>query len=174
MPSSTPTPSNTALRIPVADLLRRPGASRDVHVEIPIPDLHSRGGDVDPSRPVVVDATLERISDGVVVRGRVAADWTAACSRCLSPVSGHVEVHVDELYEPHPLEGETYGLDGDVLDLEPLVRDALLLELPNAPLCRDDCAGLCPTCGADRNVTACDCRTDELDPRWAALRSLDL
>ena len=73
-----------------------------------------------------------------------------------------------------PLEGETYPLDDDTLDLEPLVRDALLLELPLAPLCTEDCAGLCPSCGADRNETQCDCRVDDTDPRWAALRSLEL
>jgi uncharacterized protein len=109
-----------------------------------------------------------------VVRGTVSAEWTAPCSRCLAPVTGTISVHVDELFEPHPLAGETYELEIDVIDLEPLVRDALLLELPAVPLCRDDCAGLCPSCGIDRNVAKCDCVTTELDPRWAALRSLDL
>jgi len=78
------------------------------------------------------------------------------------------------VYEPTPLAGETYGLDDDVLDLEPLVRDAVRLELPGAPLCRDDCAGLCPNCGVDHNETACDCVVDETDSRWAALRSLEI
>jgi uncharacterized protein len=55
-----------------------------------------------------------------------------------------------------------------------MVRDALLLDLPAKPLCRDDCAGLCATCGIDRNHGSCDCHTEELDPRWAALRSLEL
>jgi uncharacterized protein len=162
------------LRIPVADLLRRPGASRAVHVEAKVHDLRSLGAEVDAGSPVVLDVTLERISDGLVVRGSIRADWTAACSRCLAAVAGTLEVHVDELYEPHPLEGETYRLDDDVVDLEPLVRDALALELPAAPLCREDCAGLCPSCGIDRNAATCECRTEDVDPRWAALRSLDL
>ena len=55
-----------------------------------------------------------------------------------------------------------------------MVRDALLLDLPLVPLCRSDCAGLCPTCGANHNAVACDCATDEPDPRWAALRSLEI
>jgi uncharacterized protein len=123
----------------------------------------------------VVDATLERVSEGIVVRGTVAASWTAVCSRCLAPVGGEIAVGVGELYERHPLEGETYALgDDDVLDLEPLVRDALTLELPAVPVCRDDCRGLCPHCGVDRNTTTCDCGDTEPDPRWAALRSLDL
>ncbi len=117
---------------------------------------------------------MERIPEGVVVRGHVAAAWQGECSRCVRPVNGHIDVHVDELFELHPLEGETYKLDEDVIDLEPLVRDALVLELPLAPLCDTECRGLCPTCGVDRNESTCDCTFDSLDPRWAALRSLDL
>ena len=93
--------------------------------------------------PVRVEGTLERIGEGMVVRGTVHAPWRAGCSRCLQPVEGTIDVHVDELFETAPLEGETYLLDDDVIDLEPLVRDVLLLELPPAPLCRDDCAGIC-------------------------------
>jgi uncharacterized protein len=117
---------------------------------------------------------LERIPEGVVVRAEVRAAWIGACSRCVDPVSGEARVHVDELFEPEPLAGETYRLGDDEIDLEPLVRDAILLELPLAPRCRAECAGLCPRCGADRNRTGCDCRVETDDPRWAALRSLEL
>jgi len=166
--------TETPFRIPVADLLKRPGAARAVDLAAPLADLRGQGAEVPGERPIHVDATLERVSDGIVVRGAVETHWQAACSRCLTPVEGDVSVHVDELFENHPLAGETYLLDRDVIDLEPLVRDALLLELPGIPLCRPECAGLCAECGADRNVASCDCRTVELDPRWAALRSLDL
>jgi uncharacterized protein len=164
----------TPFRIEVAALLRRPGAARSEHVEAPLAGLAGVGAEVPATSPVVVDATLERVSDGIVVRGTVSAHWVAACSRCLTPVEGDVAVHVDELYERDALEGETYALDEDVLDLEPLVRDALMLELPSAPLCRADCSGLCPTCGVDRNNETCTCAPDNSDPRWAALRGLDL
>jgi len=161
-------------RIPVADLLKRHGAARPEHVSAPLPALSGRGAEVPADRPIDLDLTLERVSEGIVVRGSVRAPWRAACSRCLAPVEGDIAVHVDELFENHPLAGETYLLDRDVIDLEPLVRDALLLELPARPLCREDCAGLCPECGIDRNAASCECGTQELDPRWAALRSLDL
>jgi uncharacterized protein len=164
----------TPFRIPVADLLRRPGTHREVAVEAPLADLASPGATVPADRPVAAELTLERVPEGVVVRGTISAHWSAPCSRCLVAVEGDVAVHVDELFERDPLEGETYKLDDDVLDLEPLARDALLLELPQVPVCREDCRGLCPTCGIDRNTASCDCTTEELDPRWAALRSLDL
>jgi uncharacterized protein len=160
-----------ALRINVSDL-RRPGTARDVGVVAPVAGLRSDA--VEAGGPAHVHLHLERVSDGVVARGEIEASWQGACSRCLRPVDGATAVHVDELFEPEPVEGETYLLDHDVIDLEPMVRDALVLEFPHTPLCDRECRGLCPTCGTDRNTGSCDCVTDEPDPRWAALRSLDI
>jgi uncharacterized protein len=168
-------PTTSAFRISVSNMVRRPGASRTVSAEGVLSDVRGPGAEITADRPIRVDLTLERVSEGIVVRGTVTATWDAACSRCLVPVGGELEVSVGELYERQPLEGETYLLsDDDVIDLEPLIRDALLLELPGVPLCRSECLGLCPTCGVDHNFTSCDCDTTEPDPRWAALRSLDL
>ena len=166
--------TSTTLRIPLAAALRHPGNARPVVVAAELDGLSGIAAEVAAGSPVAVDLMLERVPEGIVVRGTLTAAWNAACSRCLEPVAGEISVHVDELFETHPLEGETYKLDDDVIDLEPLVRDALLLELPLAPLCNADCAGLCVTCGANRNLTHCECVTTELDPRWAALRSLEL
>ena len=166
--------TSTTLRIPLAAALRHPGNARPVVVAAELDGLSGIAAEVAAGSPVAVDLMLERVPEGIVVRGTLTAAWNAACSRCLEPVAGEISVHVDELFETHPLEGETYKLDEDVIDLEPMVRDALLLELPLAPLCADDCAGLCATCGVNRNVTHCECATQEIDPRWAALRSLEL
>jgi uncharacterized protein len=159
-------------RIPVADLLRRPGATRDVSVTAPIAGLDNGGASI--VGDVAVEGRLERIPEGMVMRGEIAATWEARCSRCLQEVGGALSLHVDELFEKDSIDGETYKLDDDSVDLEPLVRDALLLELPSAPVCRDDCAGLCAQCGANRNETDCDCHTEQDDPRWAALKSLNI
>ena len=167
-------PTSTTLRIPLAAALRHPGSSRPVTAGVALAGLGGVAAEIPSTSPVDVDLVLERVPEGIVVRGTLSGAWTAACSRCLEPVSGDVAVHVDELFEPSPLEGETYLLEEDVIDLEPMVRDALLLELPLAPLCRADCAGLCPNCGANHNVERCDCETFEPDPRWAALRSIEI
>lgn len=161
------------LCIPITDLLRRIGAQRAVRLHAPAGRLGAGAATVAGDTPVDVDVVLERLAEGVVVRGRIEAPWTAECSRCLNPAHGTVRLHVDELFEPRPVPGETYLLGPESIDLEPLVRDAVVLELPPAPLCRDDCAGLCPSCGADRNQVDCDCTFDDTDPRWAALRSLE-
>ena len=100
------------------------------------------------------------------------APWEGDCRRCLQPVVGVLESDVFEVFEDEPVEGETSKLDIDRIDLEPLARETVLLGLPMAPLCRDDCAGLCPECGADRNAGDCGHTVEVVDPRWSALDDL--
>ena len=130
--------------------------------------LEVTGSAVPAGAPVTADVTLESVLGGVSVTGTITAPWAAVCRRCLAPAAGTVVVPVREIYTDGGDGDETYPLEGDDLDLEPLVHDAVLLELPPAPLCRADCAGLCPTCGVNRNDGECGCRP-EPDPRWAAL-----
>lgn len=170
--------TSSALRVDVADLLRHGGGRREVHLSAPTGELAGNlaAGPVQmaPGADLRIDFSLERVGEGIVARGTVSGCWRAACSRCLGPVERAISVRVDELFEEHPVEGETYAVEGDHIDLEPAVRDNLLVELPAAPHCRDDCRGLCPRCGADLNVASCSCDPDEPDPRWDALRELHL
>ncbi len=154
----------------VADLLRRPSSRRPVHIVV-----EARGltlGDeaaVADGTPVEVDVVVESLSDGLTVNGQVRTTWSGICRRCLGPAEGPMVAEVQELYQVHPSSEEAFAFDGEQLDLRPMVRELVLMELPAAPLCREDCPGLCPTCGADRNVAPCDCASDVTDPRWAAL-----
>lgn len=164
----------TAFRTNVADLLHRPGSRRALHLAAPLPGLAVTGSSVPDDAPVTVDVLLERVHEGIVVRGAVRAHWDASCSRCLRPIGGEVECEVQELFEATPLDGETYPLEHDTVELALPIRDMVLLELPVAPLCRPDCAGLCPVCGCDRNDDPCSCDQTTPDPRWAALSQLEL
>jgi uncharacterized protein len=135
-----------------------------------LPDLAVTASRVPGDKEVTIDALLEMASGtSILVTGTVVAPWEGDCRRCLGPATGLVTTTVRELFEEHPDPLETYKLGGDQLDLEPLVRDAVLLELPQAPLCSEACAGLCPSCGIDRNRATCSCETESTDPRWAAL-----
>jgi uncharacterized protein len=166
---------NPDLRLDVADLLHQPGSRREVRLDARALAGVAVGSTVlDAAEPLHVDATIERVPDGIVVRGDVTGRWRAPCARCLTEVTGDVRCDLSELFEARPLEGETYPLEGDEIDLEPAVRDAVLLDVPVAPHCREDCRGLCAVCGADRNTTDCDCDTEPSDPRWDALRELRL
>src|SRR5205807_6064896 len=134
--------------VPVADLLRRPGTRRqeELHGHLPVSVV---GTDVATHADVTVRATLESVSEGILATGVLSAPWQSECSRCLQPVSGTVDAEFQELFERHPREGDTYPLGHDQVDLEPLVREVLLLELPLTALCRVECLGICPTCVSD-------------------------
>jgi uncharacterized protein len=119
---------------------------------------------------IAVDATSS--VDGVVVHGTVTTPWRGQCRRCLTEVEGASVSEVDELFQQHPRHGDAVEITGDQIDLAPVVREYVLLDLPDAPLCRDDCAGICPTCGIDRNNGTCDCQPQATDPRWSALEGL--
>lgn len=125
---------------------------------------------------VDADLTLSAIDGGVEVSGRVSAPYGSSCRRCGRALGGDVVAEIREVYRPRSgrerdgeEDEETYELGSDHLDLAPMVRDAVLLDLPIAPLCQGDCRGLCDRCGADRNVDPCDCTSDRIDDRWAAL-----
>ena len=152
-------------------VLRHGGVhSRDEHRRGPLAGVAVSSARVPDGAEVAVDALLEVASGAsILVTGTVAAPWEGECRRCLGRASGTLTTSVRELFEDHPDPEETYKLQGDQLDLEPLVRDAVLLELPQAPLCAEACAGLCPTCGVNRNEVQCSCKTEATDPRWAAL-----
>jgi uncharacterized protein len=155
------------LRINAVELLRQPGAVRTIAVDVDpgsIEAQHERlTGDLR------VDLRLEALNDGITVIGTVSAPWATECRRCLAVVSGVAVVPVDELYQVQPLDEEAYLIEDGQLDLVPLVRETALIELDLERLCRDDCAGLCPVCGIDRNEALCDCDTSISDDRWAAL-----
>jgi uncharacterized protein len=155
----------------VADLLNRPGARRHERVEARLADADVTVVDssIRTEVPVVVDVVLEWVSDGLLATGTVDGAWEGPCRRCLGPVRGELHVDVQELFEATPRDGESYPLGHHTVDLEPLAREALTLDLPLAPLCAEDCRGLCPTCGADRNQGDCGCPPAAADSRWGAL-----
>ena len=164
----------TGLRTNVADLLHHPGSRRTLHLEQPVSGLQTSGAGVPDTEPLVLDVALERVSEGIVARGQASGQWSAQCSRCLVPIERPFTVTFSELFEETPIDDETYPLQDETIDLELPVRDAILLDLPLLPLCKEDCVGLCPICGTDRNLETCDCVVDESDSRWSALKDLNL
>ncbi len=161
------------LRIDVADLLTHPGARRPLHLRAEVEDLHGSVATVD--EPVELDVMLERIPDGIIVRGTVAAHWASECGVCLRGVGSTLELPVAELFEDDPLEGETYPIFGYEIDLEQLVRDAVLLELPLAPVCEGEAAATCAPAGSGEDGAE-ELAEDEpaTDPRWSPLSNLRL
>ncbi|HEX6312730.1 MAG TPA: DUF177 domain-containing protein [Acidimicrobiia bacterium] len=161
----------TPLRIDVADLLAHPGARREEHRTVTVTGMANSASRVPDGEQVVLDVVLERVPDGIVVRGTITTAWEAECSVCLAGISRPLTVVVSELFEPHPLEGDTYPLEGHEIDLDQLVRDTVVLELPLAPTCGDEGTESCA--GADDGDETPE-PAEPPDPRWAALSELDL
>ncbi len=160
------------LVVNVAELLRRPASRREVEAGIVLSGLSVGDVAVPEGQPLHVEAVLESMHEGLVVTGSVAGEWAAPCRRCLQAAVGRFHAEFRELFSHHPIDGESYPIAHEQVDLEPLVREVVLLELPLAPLCREGCRGLCPVCGVDRNVEACGCADVATDPRWATLDQL--
>jgi uncharacterized protein len=166
------------LVLDVRELGRRPGSMRAVQRTSPAPaGLGIDLARVPAGEPLELDLRLESVVEGVLVSGSVTAPVAGECARCLGPVADRVTADVQELFayrdsatEQTTEEDEVSHLIGDHLDLEPVVRDAVVLTLPLSPLCRDDCAGLCPDCGGVLDELPADhSHAARVDPRWAAL-----
>jgi uncharacterized protein len=165
------------------ELGRRPGSQRQVSRTVPAPaDLGIEVLQVPEGSPVELDLRLEAVMEGVLVTGTAHASLAGECARCLEPISAtqnqqSIDVRFQELfvYEDHALPGEddeVSTLQDDLVDLEPLLRDAVVLALPFQPLCQDDCPGLCPDCGARLADDPDHTHEEPIDPRWAALTEL--
>jgi uncharacterized protein len=131
---------------------------------------------VPPGSPVALDLRLESVIEGVLVTGTATVTVRGECVRCLTEVSDTLEVDVQELFvhpESDAGEDEASRLEDDLVNLEPLLRDGVVLDLPFQPLCREDCEGLCVECGANLNDDPEHSHGASIDPRWEKLRRLE-
>ena len=162
------------LKVAVLDLMRRPGSQRRVITVVNLDGLVVGDSSISPRSAIEVSMTCESQSDSITVMGSVSAPWAATCRRCLTPVAHWLTIQADEIFDKRSEDGDSYPLEIDFIDLEPMVRDLILLELPIAPVCRDDCAGLCPECGTNRNEITCACGARRAPGPWDALDGLNL
>ena len=163
------------------ELGRRPGAMQRIRRSVPGPADLGIGGvvGVPEATDIELDLRLEAVMEGVLVSGTARAPLAGECVRCLDAIDSETTVEFQELYV-YPDRAEDVGaeadddvrvVEGELIDLEPTLRDAVVLALPQAPLCRDDCPGLCPQCGA-RLADDPTHQHETTDPRWAALAQL--
>ena len=161
------------------ELGRRPGAMRAVQRDVPSPaGLGLDTIRVPEGAPLALDLRLQAVTEGVLVTGTVIAPVVGECGRCLDPLEQVFSVDLVELFAyPGSAtdltdEDEVERIEDDLIDLAPLVRDAIVLGLPSTPLCRNDCAGLCPNCGERLDDLEPGHSHETIDPRWAGLASL--
>ena len=172
-----PLDRRSGLVLDTHELGRRAGALKNLRTTVEAPeDLGIGVIGVPAGSPVELDLRLESVVEGVLVTGTATVAIHGECVRCLGSVDDGLEIDVQELFV-YPgsgaTEDEASRLDGDLIDLEPLLRDAVVLELPFQPLCMPDCAGLCAECGANLNDRPEHSHETAPDPRWAALARLE-
>jgi uncharacterized protein len=125
---------------------------------------------------IELDIRLEAVMEGVLVTGTARAPLSGECSRCLDPLTSEIEVGFQELffYSAEDAAEDDSLLDGELLDLEPTFRDAVVLALPLSPVCSEDCPGLCVECGVKLAEAGSDHRHEVIDVRWASLQGLNI
>ncbi|MEU7997534.1 DUF177 domain-containing protein [Micromonospora sp. NPDC049060] len=183
MPKHTPSTLNprSPLVLDTRELPRRPGALRTEKRVVPAPaDLGGEMIAVPEGADLDLDLRLESVSEGVLVSGTVSGRVRGECGRCLREIDDSLVVRIQELYayensttDTTTDEDEVGRMQDDLIDLEPALRDAVVLALPTNPLCREDCPGLCPECGVHLDDLPADHSHEQIDPRWAGLSQLN-
>ena len=161
--------------VDITPLKRQPGKQRPFDATLSPPDGVTLETAEVRATGLSFDLQLEVAGDELIAQGSVDIAWRGPCRRCLEDQDGVTTVDLQEIFQKAPVEGETYFLDEDQVDLEPMVREVVLLNMPVAPLCREDCPGPDP----DRFPTSvvpdpdpAEAAEPPADPRWAALSEL--
>jgi uncharacterized protein len=164
----------TPYTVSVVDIVHRPGEMREKSIETQVDDeMGNAVIGVRKGAQLHIDARLEALHDGILVSGDVDGTAEGECVRCLIDVAVPVEVEFAELFAYSFDEAFDYTVQDDHVNLEPLVRDAVVLSLPFQPVCQEDCLGLCPECGVRLLDNPGHEHEAPVDPRWAALAGLD-
>lgn len=152
---------------------RRPGTEKSYDLVVDAPaDLGLDVLGVPEGSPIDLELRLEAVMDGVLATGRASARVVGECVRCLADVEDDLDVDFTELYLYDDATEDELALEDEQLDLEPVLRDAVVLALPHNPLCDPECPGLCPTCGARLADDPDHTHGEAIDPRWSALTEL--
>jgi len=159
-----------AFSVLVRDIVRRPGEMRETERDVALTENWGEGlVEFAAGENVHVDVRLESVHEGILASGTAFARYTGECGRCLTAIEAPVEVEFQELFAYPGEEANDFEVQDDHVDLETLVRDALVLSLPFQPVCRPDCPGLDPVTGERLADVSDEEPRQNIDPRWAAL-----
>ncbi|MFM9918749.1 YceD family protein [Lacisediminihabitans sp. H27-G8] len=163
----------TPYTVDVYDLMHRPGEMRERSIDIVVPEGFGNAMiGVKEGSELTVDLRMESLHDGILVSADIEGTAAGECGRCLIDIEQAVQVEIQELFAYSSDEAFEYEVHEDTIDLEPVVRDAVVLSLPFQPVCQEDCLGLCPQCGVRLLDNPGHKHENAIDPRWAALENL--
>ena len=161
---------SSPFKIQVHDLMHSPGAMRESELDITLVEILGESALTIPAGDVVeTDLRLESVHEGILATGEVFATAIGECSRCLDELKVPVEVDFQELFAYSGTEEDDFTVSDEQIDLEPVIRDAIVLSLPFQPVCSQDCLGLCPECGMKLAENPDHAHEQQVDSRWTEL-----
>lgn len=153
--------------------MHKAGSLRRIDLEFPVPEaLDNSIAAIPAGGQIVIDGRLESVHEGILVTANVQAEANSECSRCLDPLKLDVDVEFQELFAYSLTDEDDLVISDESIDLEQVVRDAVVLSLPFQPICSNDCEGLCADCGAKLAEDPQHVHEAPVDPRWNALKNL--
>ena len=165
--------TKSVYQLNVHDLMHKPGQMRVHRLELDMPEAMGNGIAAIPvGEEMDVDLRLESVHEGILATGEVFSEAKAECSRCLDPVIIPVEVDFQELFAYSLTNEDEHVVEDEQIDLEQIIRDAVVLNLPFHPLCSTDCLGLCAECGVKMADNPHHVHEAPIDSRWNALQEL--
>ncbi|MED4780652.1 YceD family protein [Brevibacillus choshinensis] len=167
------------MNIKLTELEHRKGEPLPFQLTLDATELKKRHHEIRGITPVEAKGEAVQLGNLYYVKGDLKADVDFICARCLNPFTHHASVAFSETFAPEddPIlredeDSDILPLEGDEIQLDSLLQEDFLLAMPIFPLCEEDCKGLCPTCGVNRNEVACICTNERIDPRLAGLADL--
>lgn len=162
-----------SLLISVHELINKPGTMREKQVDVVIDEpMANYAIGIPAGSTIEIDARFESVHEGILVTGDAFATASGECSRCLDPIDSAVEVEFQELFAYSGTSEDDFVVENESIDLDQVIRDAVVLSLPFQPVCSSGCKGLCVTCGANLNDDPQHAHEAPVDPRWNALTNL--
>ena len=162
-----------ALLVAVHDLINKPGTMREKQLDVVIDEpMANFAIGIPAGSTIEIDARFESVHEGILVTGDAFSTASGECSRCLDPIDSAVEVEFQELFAYSGTSEDDFVVENESIDLDQVIRDAVVLSLPFQPVCSAGCKGLCVTCGAKLNEDPQHAHEAPVDPRWNALTNL--
>ncbi len=160
------------MKVDVRDFLKSDGNSLDIEFDNKIEYLDSVDSEISFEKPVNFSGKAVNVSGVIKLDGNLVAEYTTKCIRCLKDITRNMNIKIrEDIQSPSSdVAAEAYTYSDNYFDLDKILTDNIILNLPMKNVCKDACKGLCPVCGTDINETECGCRVDNIDPRMEALK----
>lgn len=161
------------LKISVHDLMHKPGSMREKLLETTVDErMGNYAIGLEAGSELEIDLRLESVHEGILATGEAFGRASGECGRCLDPIESDVEVDFQELFAYSGTSEDDFVVENEQIDLDQVIRDAVVLSLPLQPVCQQDCEGLCVTCGAKLSDDPQHAHEAAIDPRWSGLQQL--